>query len=159
MRPANLADRDQVTPLLEAIRAINGNIRLPGLFGTVVKMSCSIADCDSATLYVRDNGVMRCAAVCEAGKEPQILAKSLPIIEHWQPLRHMLANFRPFLIEDTSANPTWADLVPCSPAEEPITTWLGVPLLHDERLLGFLGIGHNVRTEYDLDGPGYIEEF
>lgn len=134
--------------LLEAIRTVNTSLRLPQVWTAIVDAVVMIAACDSASLCVSQDGVMRCVAVGGAGRpsEPLPLGHSLP--DHWPPLRQFRAGLNPMYIADVRHYAAWPEIAESIPAADTVEAWLGIPLVQQDRLLGFVGIGYQTTREY-----------
>ncbi|HVC80855.1 MAG TPA: response regulator [Chloroflexota bacterium] len=135
---------EAVTPhdrLLEALTAIIPNPTLPALYQIITAAALRCARCDNAALYIQEGMLYRCVAVTGPSAPDARVAAALPVLEHWLPLRQMQADPRPVSVPDTRVESFWADLIPSLAGAERIRSWLGLPLVVEGRLIGFLGIG------------------
>ena len=143
VRSVHYGFEDSVSGLLDAIRTVNATLRLPDLLTAIVDAASALAECDSVSLYTSQEGMMRCVAVGgHAARAELLAAHTLPLADHWPPLRQMRSMLQVVHIADVGQHASWSDVLQSLPGGEQVRTWLGIPLTQQDRLLGFIGIGY-----------------
>ncbi len=150
---------DSASRLLEAVGSVNACLRLPQLLTSIVDATVSLAACDRVGLYTNQDGVIRCVAAGGAGEKAQYLARSVPLAEPLAFLREMRTRRRIIYIPNVEIHHAWSDLLQSIPEADQVRTWLGLPLIQQDRLLGFIGLGYHGVTEYHSVANDALVEF
>jgi|GEM_PF-12384 len=154
----DVAQRNAMAPLLEAVRAINADLRRSTLLREIVEAARRLARSATADLFLTEDGTTRCVAASNA--EQQAFAGTLqPVPEQWPTLRELRTSQDPVFIQDTSANPSWSDVAQSFPYPDRVKTLVGLPLVLQNRFLGFLSIGYHTPTDVSSEERGSLQEF
>ena len=92
---------------------------------------------DRASIWLLSpKGKLKIAALEGFNSSPEHVENAVhkfkPPIEEWSTVQISIHARRPLLLEDTKKFHEWHDLL----GEQPVRSWMGVPILYDERVLG-----------------------
>lgn len=120
---------------LEASRALASTLSQEEILSTILEQARTVIPYTTATILIYENEeVETLADVSMIGFEEMQDAFSEKILHHSKAIKTVKNTKRPLIIPDTQQFPGWVKL----PETSHICSWMGIPLLAQEKLVGIL---------------------
>lgn len=139
--------------LRDLASAVNSTLRLNEVLHLVVTQFRRLLDYDSAAVLLFEEDVLRLSV--SRGFPATELAQSQTDFNSMPTTQEIIRTRRPLLISDTRSASNWTRL----PGFDYIRSWLGVPLLARQKLIGVLTIDHSQPDAYSDEAVRLVETF
>lgn len=124
--------------LISIARTINSTLNLNEVLNLILEQLDLLIDYDvsSILLYDEDNERLSISAVHGLKQAETVLGMTIPLQEQ-APSQRAITGKEPVVVSDTAAEPYWIQ----TPPTQELRSWIGLPLIAQEQVIGLLTIG------------------
>jgi signal transduction histidine kinase len=134
---AERSARNQAEQLLDTARAVSSSLDLGVVLGTILEHLCVVVPCDSASIQEIRGETSTIVAGLGFEDLPSIIGIPFDLRNERVPNGIVVRTKAPMMIGDVSH---YGDFRNASPASGAIRSWLGVPLLSGDEVIGMLTV-------------------
>ncbi len=140
--------REQAETLLEAAKAVNSSLKLHEVLGTILAQLGRVVPCDSAS--VQELRGHECVVIAGIGFQDlnEIVGLRFDIDNGELPNGEVVRTRKPLILDDTLP---FNDFRRASPTATHVRSWMGVPLIAADRVVGLLTLDKNQPDFYDAN--------
>jgi len=140
--------RDQGETLLEAAKAVNSSLRLHEVLQAILEQLGRVIPCDSASVQeIRDDASVVIAGIGFENPEA-IIGLRFDIANPEIPNGKVVQTRTPMILHDISP---FSDFRKASPTATHVRSWMGVPLIAADRVVGLLTVDKNDPSFYNAE--------
>ena len=141
---------EEAEALRKATLALTGNLRMDFVLDTLLSSLTELIVCESACIWLLEGDTHLVAAREKVQSRAGAHRTSYPLTldaRDSPPLLRVLKNKRSVLIPDTEGEADWKDFEP----QAHLRSWLCVPLVASQQILGLLSAGHGKREGFNRE--------
>ena len=141
---------EEAEALRKATLALTGNLRMDFVLDTLLSSLTELIVCESACIWLLEGDTHLVAAREKVQSRAGAQRTSYPLTldaRDSPPLLRVLKNKRSVLIPDTEGEADWKDFEP----QVHLRSWLCVPLVASQQILGLLSAGHGKREGFNRE--------
>ena len=147
--------REQAETLQEVATVLNLSLNVEQVLDLILRHVERVIAYDSASMMVvRENRVDIVARRGEKRSPGRKAPESIPV-SLLPGIQEVLTSHRPVFIADTRTDPRWVQLV----QDYGIRSWMGVPILSGDQVIGVLNLDHNRPGFYSVEDARLAEAF
>lgn len=136
---AEAAEAEQRT-LAEALRdtaeVLNSTLDFEEILDRILGIVERVAPHDTANIMLIELGVAHIVRAKGYGSDSASIPELRFVVKNIETLQQIVNTRQPVVISDTTVYPGWLDL----PISRPIRSWIGVPIMAGEEVIGFLNL-------------------
>lgn len=147
--------RIQADTLRQAAATLNETLNLNEVLERILAQLERVITCDTSSIIWRDRDIFRIVAARGFPDQSQVIGMTFVYAEalHFQ---EIVRSRRPIVIPDTFLYQGWN---PEGPSAQPIRSWIGVPLIVSDRLIGILSVDHTRPNFYSQADTQLVTAF
>lgn len=135
--------RNVVDALHKTVLITRSGQELQTVLDVILDQLARVVDYDSASIMLMSNG--QAQVIAGRGLPPELDAAELTLPPNDKKIDRIRETRQPMIIDDVRLDPLWLDV----PGAEYIRSWIGAPLLAQEKMIGVLNV--------DKSEPGYFQ--